>query len=113
MKTLVTLLLLTLICCLYHISAAPVAPHLLAQQCCPVCVRKPVPKGKVKNVTMTDSGCKLKAIVVTTVCDKKICMTGNWAWAKKLLTEFEQSAAKNASESAFNQAPCSKDLNKV
>ncbi|XP_070818229.1 C-C motif chemokine 19-like [Chaetodon trifascialis] len=114
MKTLVSVLLLTLVLVLYHISADTVAPDSLTQRCCPNCTRTPIPKGRVTKVVMTHSACRLKAIVVTTVCKNEICVDGNWTWAKKLLSDFEKSAAGKMPPSApFNRLPCSKGANKV
>ncbi|KAG8001130.1 hypothetical protein GBF38_006663 [Nibea albiflora] len=106
MKTLVTLLLLTVICfqCYY---AAPVAPQRLFQQCCPTTTRIPIPKGKVQHVAPPNSACEVKAIIVTTVCNKKICIDADWQWSKNLLAEFKKSTANRSKPSApFNVAKC-------
>ncbi|XP_076595428.1 C-C motif chemokine 19-like [Chaetodon auriga] len=113
MKALVAVLSLTLVFFLYHISADTLAPDSLTQRCCPNCTRTHIPKGKVTNVVMTHSACRLKAVVVTTVCNYEICVDGNWTWAKNLLADFEKAAAKKKSPSApFNRLPCSKGSKK-
>ncbi|XP_071346218.1 C-C motif chemokine 17-like [Trachinotus anak] len=105
MKTLLTLLLLTLICFLYHISAGPVAPGLMVRAgCCEKYNRTPIPKGKVTHVGRTADNCAVKAIVVSTVCNKTFCIDQDWPWADKLLTEFKKSA--NVITSPFNQSKC-------
>ncbi|XP_022605285.1 C-C motif chemokine 5-like [Seriola dumerili] len=101
MKTLLTLLFLTLICFLHHTSASPLATELMLKGgCCTGFNRTAVPKSKVKHVGMTPDDCTNKAVVVTTVCDKKICIDPTWTWAKKLLSAFEKSAGNTASPAA-------------
>ncbi|XP_056234424.1 C-C motif chemokine 22-like [Seriola aureovittata] len=101
MKTLLTLLFLTLICSLHHTSAGPVAVEMMVKgACCPGYNQTRIPKARVKHVAMTPDGCTDKAVVVTTVCDKKICIDPNWPWAKKLLSAFEKSAGNTASPAA-------------
>ncbi|XP_071346090.1 C-C motif chemokine 17-like [Trachinotus anak] len=110
MKTLLTLLLLTLICFLYHISAGPIAPGLMVRAgCCEKYNRTPIPKGKVTHVGRTADNCSVKAIVVITVCNKKYCIDPSWTWAKRLLSEFKQAIANTTSPRApFNQSKCDK-----
>ncbi|XP_070767217.1 C-C motif chemokine 13-like [Enoplosus armatus] len=109
MKTLETLLLLALICFLRYNSVttltAPIAPGISNKDgCCPGYSQKFIPKGKIRFVETTKSHCKPKAIIVTTVCDKRICIDPDWIWTKNLLTEFETSTANNTPPSApFNR----------
>ncbi|KAG8001128.1 hypothetical protein GBF38_006661 [Nibea albiflora] len=91
MKTLVTLLLLTVICFQCYKCAAPVALQESIQLCCINTTRIPIPKGKVQHVAPQNSACEVKAIIVTTVCNKKICIDADWQWSKNLLAEFERS----------------------
>nr|XP_046265020.1 C-C motif chemokine 17-like [Scatophagus argus] len=90
MKTLVTLVLVALICFLCHNSEAAVAPNALFQQCCPKCAKMRIPKEKVKHMAKTSSDCKLNAIIVKTVCNKTICLDGNLVWAQKMFNEFKE-----------------------
>uniref|UniRef100_A0A8D2ZST9 Chemokine interleukin-8-like domain-containing protein n=1 Tax=Scophthalmus maximus TaxID=52904 RepID=A0A8D2ZST9_SCOMX len=68
MKTLLYLVLMTLICHLLHVSAGPVALQLLKGDCCPRVSQHGIPKKCVKNMSMTPDHCKLKAVKHT---DKK------------------------------------------
>ncbi|XP_027137303.1 C-C motif chemokine 22-like [Larimichthys crocea] len=106
MKTLVTLLLLTVICFQCY-NCAPVAPVALFQQCCTNSTRTPIPKGRVQHVAPPQSACRVKAMIVTTVCKKQICVDADWNWSKKLLAEFEKSTANKSPPSApFNVTKC-------
>ncbi|XP_040896306.1 C-C motif chemokine 17-like [Toxotes jaculatrix] len=108
MKTLVTLVLLTLICFLRHTSAGPVAVSVIhTGQCCPRYSEIRIPKRRVTNVKKTSGQCVENAFIVTTVCNKQICIDGESAWAKNLWVEFKKSAANGSPLSApFNQAKC-------
>ncbi|XP_044045927.1 uncharacterized protein LOC122873360 [Siniperca chuatsi] len=110
MKTLVTLVLLTLICFLCYSSAIPASPLLLnTDGCCENISQMRIPKGKVRQMVMTPRDCGRKAIVVTTVCDKKICIDFNWFWAKNLWTEFKKSTANSTPPSSpINLSECEK-----
>ncbi|XP_038557385.1 C-C motif chemokine 8-like isoform X1 [Micropterus salmoides] len=112
MRTLVTILLLTLVCFLSYSSAYPVAKGMLNRKvCCLKSTQMQVPKGKIADVAMTPSDCEQQAIVVTTVCDKKLCIDHNWIWAKNLLKEFEKSTANNSPPSApFNVTRCTEKV---
>ncbi|XP_045889204.1 C-C motif chemokine 7-like isoform X1 [Micropterus dolomieu] len=112
MRTLVTILLLTLVCFLSYSSAAPLALRMLNRKvCCTNSTQMHIPKGKITDVVMTPSDCEQQAIVVTTVCDKKFCIDPNWTWAKNLLKEFEKSTANNSPPSApFNVTRCPKKV---
>ncbi|XP_053171454.1 C-C motif chemokine 22-like isoform X1 [Scomber japonicus] len=113
MKTLPTLILLALICFLHHSSAGLFAPEFIsAEPCCPSFNRRKIPKQRVKHVANTSNSCKTKAIVVTTVCDKKSCLDPEWRWAKKLLAEFEKATVYSKSPSApFNTSWCERPKN--
>ncbi|XP_056234413.1 C-C motif chemokine 22-like [Seriola aureovittata] len=108
MKTLLTLLFLTLICSLHHTSAGPVAVEMMVKgACCPGYNQTRIPKAKVKHVAMTPDGCTDKAVVVTTVCNKKFCIDPSWIWARNLLKEFKKSTAGSTSPRApFNRSRC-------
>ncbi|XP_022605297.1 C-C motif chemokine 5-like [Seriola dumerili] len=110
MKTLLTLLFLTLICFLHHTSASPLATELMLKGgCCTGFNRTAVPKSKVKHVGMTPDDCTNKAVVVTTVCNKKFCIDPSWTWAQNLLEEFKKSTASSTSPRApFNSSRCLK-----
>ncbi|KAG8001129.1 hypothetical protein GBF38_006662 [Nibea albiflora] len=71
MKTLVTLLLLTVICFQCYKCAAPLGPQTMIKQCCTNTTRIPIPKGKVQHVAPPNSACEVKAIIVTTVCKQE------------------------------------------
>ncbi|TKS70473.1 hypothetical protein D9C73_004542 [Collichthys lucidus] len=106
MKTVVTLLLLTVICFQCY-NCGPVAPGALFRQCCTDSTRSPIPKGRVKHVAPPQSACNVKAMIVTTVCGNRTCIDADWKWSKKLLAEFEKSTANNLPPSApFNVAKC-------
>ncbi|XP_059212426.1 C-C motif chemokine 17-like [Centropristis striata] len=102
MKTLPTLVLLTLICFLVHSSAAGlVGVNLVTGTgCCLHHNRTMIPKGLVKHVGMSPGDCKLKAIVFTTVCNVTHCLDPSMLWAKKRLEEFQSSSK------GFNQKAC-------
>ncbi|KAG7242700.1 hypothetical protein INR49_020075 [Caranx melampygus] len=106
MKTLLTLLLLTLTCFLHQSSASS---HLFNQQksCCPESSRTPVPKHKVKHMGMTPEDCPKEstAIVITTMCNKQFCIDPTWTWATKLLAEFEKSAIKPMKPATATKPP--------
>ncbi|XP_019113194.2 C-C motif chemokine 19 isoform X2 [Larimichthys crocea] len=107
MKTLVTLLLLTVICFQCYNCETPVPPMVLFRQCCTNTLRIPIPKGRVQHVAPSHSACRVKAMIVTTVCGKQICIDADWNWSKKLLAEFEKSTANESPPSApFNVARC-------
>ncbi|XP_045889356.1 eotaxin-like [Micropterus dolomieu] len=108
MRTLVTILLLTLICFLSYSSAVGVAASILMKKiCCPNSTQMYIPKGKITDVAMTPSDCEQQAIVVKTVCNKKFCIDPNSNWAKNLLKEFKKSTANNSPPSApFNVTRC-------
>uniref|UniRef100_A0A4W6C6C5 Chemokine interleukin-8-like domain-containing protein n=1 Tax=Lates calcarifer TaxID=8187 RepID=A0A4W6C6C5_LATCA len=98
MKTLVILILLTLICFLRHSTS-------LQGGCCPEYSKTRIPRPRVKHVEMTPDHCQNKAIVVTTVCDK-FCIDANWSWAKKLLSEFKSSTANSTTPRAPLKFKC-------
>ncbi|XP_038557951.1 C-C motif chemokine 7-like isoform X3 [Micropterus salmoides] len=112
MRTLVTILLLTLVCFLSYSSAAPLAPGISNRNgCCLKSTQMHIPKGKITDVAMTPSDCEQQAIVVSTVCNKKFCIDPNWIWAKNLLKEFEKSTANNSPPSApFNVTRCTEKV---
>uniref|UniRef100_A0A4W6C699 Chemokine interleukin-8-like domain-containing protein n=1 Tax=Lates calcarifer TaxID=8187 RepID=A0A4W6C699_LATCA len=101
MKTLVILILLTLICFLRHSTS-------LQEGCCPEYSKTRIPRPRVKHVEMTPDHCQNKAIVVTTVC-KRICIDHKLDWAKKLLSDFKNSAANfTTSAAALKVFKCKK-----
>ncbi|XP_035508174.1 C-C motif chemokine 18-like [Morone saxatilis] len=108
MKTLVTLMLLTLICFLRYSSTAPVAAQaLFKQQCCQNCNATMIPRGRVRHVESSPSHCTVKAVIVTSVCGKKICIDPNTKWTQKLLSDFKMSMANKTSPSPpFNVIKC-------
>uniref|UniRef100_A0A8P4KK68 Chemokine interleukin-8-like domain-containing protein n=1 Tax=Dicentrarchus labrax TaxID=13489 RepID=A0A8P4KK68_DICLA len=108
MKTLVTLVLLTLICFLQHSSTASVTVQaLFQQQCCQSYNAIIIPRGRVRHMAMNPSHCPVKAVIVTTTCDKKICIDPNTKWTQKLLSDFKKSIANNTSSSPpFNVIKC-------
>uniref|UniRef100_A0A671X5L5 Chemokine interleukin-8-like domain-containing protein n=1 Tax=Sparus aurata TaxID=8175 RepID=A0A671X5L5_SPAAU len=108
MKTLLTFALLALIGLLHQNSAFPHIMELLIDtHCCPNVTRLAVPRGMIQNVVRSHSSCPVTSIVVTTVCEKQICLDGNWNWAKKVLRDFEKSTANKKSPSApFNTSLC-------
>ncbi|KAM8762280.1 uncharacterized protein AB9X84_007104 [Acanthopagrus schlegelii] len=115
MKTLLAFALLALIGLLHHNSAAPVGPVSMNELCCQNATHVAVPKGKIKDVVRSNSKCLHSSIIVTTVCEIKICLDGNWTWAKKLVTEFEKSTAnhKNPPSAPFNVLPCTNKNRKM
>uniref|UniRef100_A0A671X7L0 Chemokine interleukin-8-like domain-containing protein n=1 Tax=Sparus aurata TaxID=8175 RepID=A0A671X7L0_SPAAU len=107
MKTLLTFALLALIGLLHQNSAAPVGPGSINQSCCPNATSVRIPRGRIQNVVRSHSKCPVTAVIVTTVCEKQICLDGNWNWAKKVLRDFEKSTANKKSPSApFNTSLC-------
>ncbi|KAF3686780.1 C-C motif chemokine 2 [Channa argus] len=107
MKTLVAVVLLTLICIVHRSAGLDAANLLMSNGCCTVYSPVRVPKGRIKNVVMTPSSCASKAIVVTTVCKKEVCVKLELDWARKVLEEFQNSTANNTSPSApFNVFKC-------
>uniref|UniRef100_A0A671X591 Chemokine interleukin-8-like domain-containing protein n=1 Tax=Sparus aurata TaxID=8175 RepID=A0A671X591_SPAAU len=114
MKTLLTFALLALIGLLHQNSAAPVGPGSINQSCCPNATSVRIPRGRIQNVVRSHSKCPVTAVIVTTVCERKMCLDGNSTRAKKLLTEFEKSTANKTSPSApFNVSPCRNETKKV
>ncbi|XP_034425977.1 C-C motif chemokine 12-like [Hippoglossus hippoglossus] len=93
MKLLLTLVPLTLICLLLHVSAGPVAIKVtqVKDKCCDGVSRTAIRKVYIKDVRMTPINCKKEAIQITTKKDKKFCLDPNWTWAQKCLSEFQKS----------------------
>ncbi|XP_061133413.1 C-C motif chemokine 7-like [Syngnathus typhle] len=106
MKTLGLFVLLTLFC----MATGMVAQGIMFKTgCCSKSVRVLIPKERVKHVATTSDHCHRKAIVVTTVCDKRFCLEGRWDWAEELLRHFETvSANKTSVPAPFNQTSCEK-----
>ncbi|XP_029284389.1 C-C motif chemokine 22-like [Cottoperca gobio] len=92
MKTLVTLVLL--ICFLRHSSDAQEAASAPKDGCCQGYSPTPIPKRQVRHVGMTPSDCHLKAVVITTVCEIKVCVDPEWQWTKNLLARYKKSLSK-------------------
>ncbi|XP_042274967.1 C-C motif chemokine 7-like [Thunnus maccoyii] len=109
MKTLAAFILLTLICFLHHSSAGPHRVGFMSEVgCCMNHTRKIIPKQRVKHVEETPSHCPTKAIVVTSVCDKKFCFDPDFRWAKRLLAVFENFPDKTSPPAPFNRSKCGK-----
>ncbi|KAF3686781.1 C-C motif chemokine 5 Small-inducible cytokine A5 T-cell-specific protein RANTES Precursor [Channa argus] len=107
MKTLVAVVLLTLICIVHRSAGSSGAHVVMSDGCCTAYSAARVPKGRIKNMVMTPSFCQPKAIVVTTVCKKEVCVKLELDWARKVLEEFQNSTANNNSPSApFNVFKC-------
>ncbi|KAK2853635.1 hypothetical protein Q5P01_006296 [Channa striata] len=105
MKILVVLLL---VICIVHRSAGSQRTDLVTSDgCCKDYSPVRVPKGRIRNVVMIPSHCGHRAIVVTTVCEKKVCIKLNSDWARTVLDEFQKSTANNKPPSApFNVFQC-------
>ncbi|XP_026176014.1 C-C motif chemokine 7-like [Mastacembelus armatus] len=89
MKTLVIVVLLTVICFLHHNSASTVG-SLFETGCCEGFNRTRIPKLRIKHIGKTPSHCRVNASVITTVCDKKFCIDPNWAKMKEMLIHFNK-----------------------
>ncbi|KAK2853634.1 hypothetical protein Q5P01_006295 [Channa striata] len=112
MKILLAVVLLTLICIVHRSAGSQGADLLMSNGCCPQYSPVRVPKGRIRNVVMTPSNCTHRAIVVTTVCDKKVCIKLNSDWARTVLDEFQKSTANNKPPSApFNLFKCKEKKN--
>ncbi|KAF0022317.1 hypothetical protein F2P81_025423 [Scophthalmus maximus] len=94
MKTLLYLVLMTLICHLLHVSAGPVALQLLKGDCCPRVSQHGIPKKCVKNMSMTPDHCKLKAVVVTDTTNRRFCINASLTWTKQRWSEYQKSAGQ-------------------
>ncbi|CAJ1050099.1 C-C motif chemokine 22-like isoform X2 [Xyrichtys novacula] len=85
MRTLLALLILTLICIQHHSAAVPTGVKLTNEKsCCGHLKDVKVPVKLLKTVEETPKDCSLHAIIVTTVCDRQICIDPRSDYAKRL-----------------------------
>uniref|UniRef100_A0A3Q0T9K8 Chemokine interleukin-8-like domain-containing protein n=1 Tax=Amphilophus citrinellus TaxID=61819 RepID=A0A3Q0T9K8_AMPCI len=96
MKTLLALTVLILLCFLKHSSAIGIQMTITNDGCCVnVTNEVHIPKKKVKHVVTSD--CTNKAIIVTTVADRKICLDPTWKHAQMHLEEFKKKTSSTSS----------------
>ncbi|XP_053277880.1 C-C motif chemokine 8 [Pleuronectes platessa] len=90
MKMLLTLVPLTLICLLLHVSAGPLSPKMMQDKdrCCKGFNGTLIPKKLIKNVRKTF--CDMEAILITTKKDKMFCYDPSLTWAQKRLSDFHK-----------------------
>ncbi|XP_012710175.2 C-C motif chemokine 3 [Fundulus heteroclitus] len=89
MKILLTLCLLTFLCLLSPCSAGPVSQQLMSLgSCCSQHSNVTVPVGKVKDLQMSPSHCKLRSVIVSTQKGKRFCLDPSGSWTQKLQREF-------------------------
>ncbi|CAB1423741.1 unnamed protein product [Pleuronectes platessa] len=94
MKMLLTLVPLTLICLLLHVSAGPLSPKMMQDKdrCCKGFNGTLIPKKLIKNVTKTF--CDMEVILITTKKDKMFCYDPSLTWAQKRLSDFHKAHKK-------------------
>ncbi|XP_062241232.1 C-C motif chemokine 7-like [Platichthys flesus] len=91
MKMLLTLVPLTLICLLLHVSAGPMSLKMMQDQdrCCKGFNVTLIPKKSIKDVRKTY--CDKEAILITTKKDKMFCYDPSSTWAQNRLSDFQKS----------------------
>nr|XP_020441294.1 C-C motif chemokine 17-like [Monopterus albus] len=96
MKTLAALALMTLTCFLFHSSEGQVGIEVWRQEmCCNSYNKARVPVTKIKQMRRSPGHCKLEAIVITTVTNRKFCKNPCLTEVKTMLEKRKQTALLN------------------